>query len=44
VVRPPKDLNIGKTEKDPAELERVYRIGRKTAEDQLGDIRSFLQK
>ena len=27
VVRPPEALGISRTEKDPAELERVYQIG-----------------
>ena len=32
VIRPPKDLRIGRMERDPKELERVYNIGRNTAE------------
>lgn len=42
VIRPPHALGIGHTEKDPAELERVYRIGVREAEKRLGAIRSFL--
>ena len=42
VIRPPEDLKIGHTEKDPEELERVYRIGRHTAEEQLSRVREFL--
>ena len=42
VIRPPEDLKIGHTEKDPEELERVYRIGRHMAEEQLSRVREFL--
>lgn len=44
VIRPPEDLGIGKTEKDPAELERVYKIGRREATRQLQELKEFLQK
>ena len=44
VIRPPQALDIGHTEKDPNELERVYRTGRKEAEKRLKDIRAWLQK
>ena len=44
VLRPPEDLEIGRTEKDPEELERVYRIGRRVAKDRLEEIRSFLNR
>ena len=43
VIRPPEDLKIGHTEKDPEELERVYQIGRHTAEEQLSRVREFLE-
>ena len=42
VIRPPVDLGIGRIEKNPAELERVYQIGRKEALRKLSDIRNFL--
>ena len=42
VIRPPKDLGISRTEKDPKELERVYKIGRKETESHLSEIRAFL--
>ncbi len=42
IIRPPEDLRIGHTEKNPEELERVYRIGRKEAEHRLPEIRSWL--
>ena len=44
VIRPPQALDIGHTEKDPKELERVYQTGRKEAERRLKDIRDWLQK
>ncbi len=44
VIRPPQDLGITRTENDPAELERVYNIGRKEAEDKLEDLKRFLEK
>ena len=43
VLRPPEALGIGRTEKRPAELERVYRLGRAEAEKRLDGIRAFLQ-
>ena len=43
VIRPPETLNIGKTEKDPDELRRVYEIGRKEAEKRLEEIKKFLK-
>ena len=44
VIRPPEDLKIGHTEKNPDELERVYRIGRKEAEKRLQEIRQWLRE
>ncbi len=43
VIRPPEALRIGHTEKDPAELERVYRIGRRTMEERMDSLEDFLQ-
>lgn len=43
ILRPPEDLRIGHTEKDPKELERVYRVGRKEAEKRLAEIRQWLR-
>ena len=43
VIRPPEPLNIGRTEKDPEELRRVYQIGRKEAEKRLKEIKEFLK-
>ena len=42
VIRPPENLRIGHTEKNPDELERVYRIGRQEAERRLKEIRQWL--
>ena len=43
VIRPPEDLKIGHTEKDSEELERVYQIGRHTAEEQISRVQEFLE-
>ena len=42
VIRPSKPLGIGKTEKNPDELERVYQEGRKEAEAVLRELEHFL--
>ncbi len=42
VIRPPKSLEIGPVEHNSDELRRVYEIGRKTMEDHLEELRSFL--
>ncbi len=42
VIRPPEDLKISRTEKDPDKLERVYQTGRIEAEKRLSDLRAFL--
>jgi len=42
VIRPPEKLPIGRTEKDPEKLRRVYEIGRQTAQARIADIRAFL--
>ena len=42
IIRPPEDLRIGHTEKNPAELERVYQVGRQEAEKHLTEIRQWL--
>lgn len=44
IIRPPEDLKIGHTEKNPEELDRVYQIGRKEAERWLPEIRSWLKE
>lgn len=41
-IRPPKALDIGKTEKNPKELERVYQIGRQEGQKTLDQVREFL--
>lgn len=42
VLRPPAPLNIGRTESDPEELQRVYEIGRAAARNRLQELRAFL--
>lgn len=42
VLRPKEPLNIGAIEKDPAQLERVYKLGREAAEANLSQIKAFL--
>jgi predicted patatin/cPLA2 family phospholipase len=44
VIRPPMALNIGSMEKDPAELRRVYGIGRKTMEEGLDALKAYLDR
>lgn len=43
VIRPAAPLGISRTEKDPDELERVYRLGRRAAEERLEAVRAFLK-
>ena len=43
VIRPPEDPGIGRTEKDPDKLERVYRMGRSEALRRLDDVKGFLE-
>ncbi len=43
VIRPPKSLGIKRTENDPDELERVYRMGREEAEVKLPKLKEFLK-
>ena len=42
VIRPPEPLGIGRTTKDPAELERVYQIGRREGAARLSEVTEFL--
>ena len=44
VIRPPEPLGIGRTEKDPDQLERVYQIGRAEGLRRLEEIRRFLSE
>ena len=44
VIRPPEALKIGHTEKNPAELDRVYQLGRREAAKRLPEICQFLEK
>lgn len=42
VIRPTEPLNISRVEKDPAELKRVYEIGRMVAAARLEEIQAYL--
>lgn len=42
VICPEEDLNLSRTEKDPAELQRVYEIGREIGLKYLDKIRNFI--
>ena len=42
VIRPVVDVNIGKAEKNPDELERVYQAGRRAGRRSLDKVRQFL--
>ncbi len=44
VIRPPKALEIGAMEKDPAEIERVYRIGRDAGEKAIEGMKKFFKE
>ena len=41
VISPETPLGIKRTENDPAELERVYQIGRKIANAKLDEVKKF---
>ena len=42
LISPEESLNISHTEKNPAELERVYLLGRKAAEKRLEELKKYL--
>lgn len=42
VIRPEAPLNIKQVEHDPAELKRVYDLGRKAGEAKLAEVQAFL--
>ena len=44
VIRPPEDVGVGKTEKDPEKLEKAYQMGRKEALRVLPELREFLNR
>lgn len=43
VIRPPKALEISRTENNTDELERVYQMGRKEAQNALPKLKEFLE-
>ncbi len=44
VICPSATLDIGKVEKDPEELERVYQLGRTAALERLSDLKAYMAK
>ena len=44
VVRPSRELTIGRTESDPGKLQEVYDIGRRDALCRMRDLRLWLEK
>ncbi len=42
VIRPTKDLGIGRMERDPARLEAQYQLGRTDAQSKLKELKDFL--
>lgn len=42
VIRPTKDLEIGRMERDPARLEAQYQLGRTDAQAKLKELKDFL--
>ena len=43
IICPEKSLGISRTEKKPDELQRVYELGRLTAQNRLEEIKKFIQ-
>ena len=43
VIRPRESLNISRTERDPAELRRVYQLGRDVGTERAADVIAFLK-
>lgn len=44
VLRPSRDLHLGRIEKDPDRLREMYNLGRSDAEAKLAQIRAFIAK
>ena len=44
VIRPDAPLNIGATEKNPDELQRVYDLGRSAATEKLSQLKEYFSK
>lgn len=44
VIRPPEPLGIRRVEHDRRELERVYKLGRSTADSLLSELKEFITK
>ena len=44
MIRPSEKLTIGRMEKDLKEIQRVYDIGRKDAEEKMKDLKNWMDK
>ncbi len=44
VIRPPEDVGVGRTEKDPDKLRKAYQMGRREAERILPELREFMSR
>ena len=44
VIRPPEDVGVGRSEKNPDKLEKAYQMGRKEALRVLPQVREFLSR
>ena len=44
LLRPSRDLGIGRMEKDPARLEEQYRLGREDALAKLEELKAWIRK
>ena len=44
VIRPPEEVGVGKTEKDPDKLEKAYQMGRKEAQRVLPELNVFIRQ
>ena len=43
VIRPAASLGISRTENDPSQLERVYRLGREAALERLEEVKNYIR-
>lgn len=43
VIRPSRDLGIGRTEKDIEKLKRMYKLGRYDAQNKMDEIKRYIQ-
>lgn len=43
IIQPEEPLNIGRIERDPERLKRVYQLGKEAGERSLSDVKNFLR-